>query len=234
VTTPKTRARILAYREHYNKNASQEKGYKVLPLYFLFFCILTTTSPTFSQAPQEQYATLLLDVNGYVSFKDSYKINYETNTFGLPVEYGIGLLFPASTRLSAGVLLHYKSRDAIFVNEMSISSFEIVPTVQYYLDEPVPKELHLYGRAGIGFIRSTAEGVIQATTDGTNVSSLKVSRPYYNIGIALGLGIVYPIGSLSGITAGLDVRTYFADPTSSGGLGNIGGVCIGIGYALGF
>ncbi|HEY6172423.1 MAG TPA: hypothetical protein VIX80_09215, partial [Candidatus Kapabacteria bacterium] len=172
--------------------------------------------------------------NGYVSFKDSYKINYETNTFGLPVEYGIGLLFPASTRLSAGVLLHYKSRDAIFVNEMSISSLEVVPTVQYYLDEPVPKELHLYGRAGVGFIRSTAEGVIQATPDGGTPSSMKVSRPYYNIGIALGLGIIYPIGTLSGITAGLDVRTYFADPTSSGGLGNIGGVCIGIGYALGF
>lgn len=173
-------------------------------------------------------------MNGYISFKDSYKINYETSTFGLPVELGIGLLFPASKRLSAGVLLHYKSRDAIFVNEMSISSLEVVPTVQYYLDEPMPEELHLFGRVGIGFIRSTAEGVIQATTDGSNVSNMKVSRPYYNVGIALGLGISYPIGALSGITAGLDVRTYFADATSSGGLGNIGGVCIGIGYAFGF
>ncbi len=234
MTTPKIRALLLAFSEHYNKNASREKGYKVLSLFFVFFCILAITSPTFSQPSEEQYATLLLDVNGYVSFKDSYKINYETSTFGLPVEYGIGLLFPASSRLSAGVLLHYKSRDAIFVNEMSISSLEIVPTVHYYLDEPVPNEIHLFGRAGVGFSRSTAEGVIQATTDGSNVSNLKVSRPYYNVGITLGLGIVYPIGSLSGITAGLDVRTYFADPTSSGGLGNIGGVCIGIGYALGF
>lgn len=200
----------------------------------MFLCLLTMTSPTFSQTTEEQYATLLLDVNGYVSFKDSYKINYETSTFGLPVEYGIGLLFPASNRLSAGMLLHYKSRDAMFVNEMSISSLEVVPTVQYYLDEPIPKELHLFGRAGIGFIRSTAKGVIQATPDGGNISNMKVSRQYYNVGIALGLGIIYPIGTLSGITAGLDVRTYFADPTASGGLGNIGGVSIGVGYALGF
>lgn len=224
----------MTYSLYYSKNAYQKKGYKVLPLFMLFFLASLSPNPTFSQSIEEQYATLLLDVKGYVSFKDSYKINYETSTFGLPVEYGIGLLFPASSRLSAGVLLHYKSRDAIFVNEMSITSLEIVPTVQYYLDEPLPKELHLYGRAGVGFIRSTAEGVIQATADGDNVSNMKVSRPYYNVGIALGLGIVYPIGSLSGITAGLDVRTYFADPTSSGGLGNIGGVCIGIGYALGF
>lgn len=152
----------------------------------------------------------------------------------MPIEMGIGLLFPASNRLSAGMLVHFKSRDAIFVNEMSISSLEVVPTVQYYLDEPVPKELHLFGRAGVAFIRSTAEGIIQSTTNGTNVSELKVSRPYYNVGLAIGLGIVYPIGSYSGITAGLDIRSYFADATSSGGLGNVGGVCIGIGYALGF
>lgn len=198
------------------------------------FFFLIAASPTFSQVEKEEYATLLLDVNGFISFKDSYTINYESNTLGLPVEFGAGLLFPTSKRLSAGVLLHYKTRKALFVQEMYISSLEITPSIQYYLDEPVPNELRLYGRTGIGFVRSTAQGIIQATSDGSNISSMKVSRAYYNVGLAIGLGIVYPIGDYSGISAGFDVRTYFADATSLGGLGNIGGVSIGIGYMLGF
>jgi hypothetical protein len=223
----------LATSNHYSKNGSRKKGYKVLALLVAIFLELCRTSPTFSQT-ENSYAVLLVEANGYMPFKDSYKINYETSTLGLPFEYSIGLLFPASSRLSIGGIVHYRSREAAFVGDMSVSNLEITPSIQYYLEEPVPKEIRIYGRTGVSFVRSNAQGVIRATTDGTTFNDKKVSRHYYNAGIAVGLGVMYPIGSLSGITAALDVRTYFGDPVSSGGLGNIGGVSVGIGYALGF
>jgi hypothetical protein len=204
-----------------------------------FFAVIFPLKSLRAQAGSESFtetrnATLFAEIGGYIPFKDSYKINYGTSTIGLPVELGIGMLFPASERLSAGAILRYKRREANFVDNMSISTVELYPSVMYYLEQPQFNELLLYGRTGLLLARSVTKGITQATKDGSNPADLQVSKDYYNIGFGIGLGLEYPLNHNSTLFADLHVGTYFADPVKNGGLGNIGGVSISVGYSIGF
>jgi hypothetical protein len=62
----------------------------------------------------------------------------------------------------------------------------------------------------------------------------EVSKDYYNFGVGLGLGLSYPLTSRSFVDAGVHVSIYVADPVSTGGLGNIGGVSFDVAYRFGF
>jgi opacity protein-like surface antigen len=205
----------------------------------IFFAAIFPFEPLRAQAGAESFtetrnATLFAEIGGYIPFKDSYKINYGTNTIGLPVELSIGMLFPASERLSAGAILRYKRREANFVSNMSISTVELYPSVMYYLEQPQFNELLLYGRAGLLLARSVAKGESLVTKDGSDPIESTVSKDYYNIGFGIGLGLEYPLNNYSTLFADLHVGMYFADPVKGGGLGNIGGVTIGVGYSIGF
>ena len=176
---------------------------------------------------------ILLSIGGYIPIHDSYRINYETQTFGLPIEIDGGLLFPASERLSVGMQLRYKRREASFVPDMSIATLELEPMAHYYLDKPRPDELRIYGLLSILLARETVAGNIESTRDGVKTISVPVSKGYYNIGFGIGLGVEYPVTTLSALFADVHFGTYFADATGRGGLGNLGGITISIGYKLG-
>jgi hypothetical protein len=176
--------------------------------------------------------TFLAEINGFIPFDQSYRINYGTSLAGLPIELAGGLCFPINSNLSSLVGIRYKRRTETYVPDFQIKTIEIELGVRDYLEKEHRDDLRLYGSAGLLLEKSTATGIIDATTDGTNITKTEVSKDYYNIGIGLGLGVEYPLTQASGLYAGLFLGIYFADPTSSGGLGNIGGVSIGLGYRL--
>jgi hypothetical protein len=175
---------------------------------------------------------ILAEGAGFIPFNQSYRINYQTSLAGIPMEVAGGLCFPVNSSLSALFEVRYKRRTAIFVPDFRIKTLEIELGVRDYLEKEREKDLRLYGSAGLLLVKSDAEGTIDATSDGTAPTPLEVSKSYYNIGLGLGLGVEYPLTSVSGLYAGFHIAIYFADPSGSGGLGNIGGLSIGLGYRI--
>jgi hypothetical protein len=170
---------------------------------------------------------------GFIPFSQSYRINYQTSLAGLPIEVVGGMCFPITPSLSALFEFRYKRRTADFVPDFRIKTLEIELGVWDYLEKEHPGDLRLYGSAGLLLCQSTAAGTLDATADGVNIVQSEVSQDYFNIGIGLGLGIEYPLSPTSGINFGLHIGVYFVDPIATGGLGNIGGVSIGLGYRFG-
>ncbi len=169
---------------------------------------------------------------GFIPFQQSYRINYQTSLAGLPIEIATGVCFPVNSSLSAMCEFRYKRRTAAFVSDFRIKTLEIELGVRDYLEKEHEKDLRLYGSAGLILAKSTAAGIINATSDGINVIPSEVSQDYFNIGIALGLGVEYALTNASSIYLGIHMGIYFADPIKSGGLGNIGGLSIGLGYRI--
>ncbi len=234
------------YNHLFTKKAFEGKKYeqktaRISVLMVAFILLVSIPSQLPAQIAEEHPLSsnysdnffILLQLGGYLPIHDSYKINYETKTIGLPLEIGGGLLFPVSERASTGAQFRFKRREAVFVPDMSLSSLEIEPMVHYYLEKPKLEELRLYGLLSLLLARTTVTGIIESTTDGTTIQPLQVSKGYYNIGFGIGLGLEYPIATLSAIYADLHLGTYFADGVTKGGLGNIGGITMSIGYKLG-
>ncbi len=176
---------------------------------------------------------LFAEASGFIPFNQSVRINYQTSLAGLPIEVAAGLGFPLNSTLSGIFELRYKRRTAIFFPEFRIKTLEIELAIRDYLEKAHANDLRLFGSAGFLLARSTAAGNIDATSDGKNIQPSEVSQDYYNIGLAIGLGIEYPVTDQSGIYFGFHIGVYFADPVSSGGLGNIGGLSISLGYRIG-
>lgn len=176
---------------------------------------------------------LFAEAAGFIPFNQSYRINYQTSLAGIPVEVAGGIGFPISSMLSGVFEIRYKRRTAVFVPEFRIKTLEIELAARDYLEKEHENDLRLYGSAGLLLTRSTAAGNINATPDGKNPVTAEVSQDYYNVGLGLSLGIEYPIAKYSGIYFGFHIGVYFADPTATGGLGNIGGVSIALGYRIG-
>ena len=173
---------------------------------------------------------LMLNGAGFIPFNSSYRINYESSLIGLPIELSGGIDFPLNHAIASALLVHYRRRTASFVSDMSITSIEVEPGIRAFLEKAHPNDLRLYGTAGLLLVRSTVAGIIDATRDGTAPIRKTTSKDYYNIGLALGLGIEYSISSVSSIYAGLRVGIYLANSTATGGLGNAGGLSLGLGY----
>jgi hypothetical protein len=170
---------------------------------------------------------------GFIPFSESYRINYHTSLAGLPFEIAGGLCFPVNPSLSAMFEFRYKRRTAVYVPDLRIKTLEIELGVHDYLEKEHENDLRLYGSAGLLLDQSTVAGNIEATSDGNNPVTAEVSKDYFNIGIGLGLGIEYPLTKVSALYLGFHLGVYFADPIATGGLGNIGGISIGLGYRLG-
>jgi hypothetical protein len=203
---------------------------KIIILVLAFFMAISENG--LSQETSLPDAMLLVEGAGFIPFSQSYRINYETSLAGLPVELAGGICFPINTSLASLVEFRYKRRTAIFVNDFRIKTLEVELGVRDYLEKEHDKDLRLFGSAGLLLEKSIAEGVIEATSDGKNITTLEASKNYYNIGLGLGLGIEYPFTQISGLYLGIHVGIYFADDASSGGLGNIGGLSIGLGYKI--
>jgi len=166
---------------------------------------------------------LFAEGTGFIPFSQSYRINYHTSLAGIPLEVAGGMCFPLNPSLSGMFEFRYKRRTAVFVPDFRIKTLEIELGVRDYLEKEHANDLRLYGSAGLLLARSTIEGTIDATSDGTGIKKAEVSQDYYNIGLGLGLGIEYPLTNLSGLYFGIHL----------GGLGNIGGISIGLGYRIG-
>ncbi|MEP7235725.1 MAG: outer membrane beta-barrel protein [Ignavibacteriota bacterium] len=173
------------------------------------------------------------EVSGFIPFSQSYRINYQTNLGGLPIEVTGGIGFPLNPSLSGIFSIRYKRRAAIFIPDFQIKTLEIELGLRGYLEKEHEKDLRLYGSGGPLLARSTVTGNLDATGDGHNITVTEVSQDYYNVGLGIGLGIEYPTARNSGLYFGFQIGIYFADKVETGGLGNIGGVSIGLGYHSG-
>ena len=193
---------------------------------------------TLSAQVQTDSVKLLPDVvffgegAGFIPFRESYRINYHTSLAGIPFEFAGGVCFPVNTSLSAMFGFRYKRRTAVYVPDLRIKTLEIELGARDYLEKEHENDLRLYGNAGLLLARATATGTIEATADGNNPRTTEVSKDYFNIGLGLGLGVEYPITKISAIYFGIHLGVYFADPFATGGLGNIGGLSIELGYRL--
>jgi hypothetical protein len=176
----------------------------------------------------------MIDGAGFIPFNSSYRINYESKLIGLPIELSGGFDFPVNQTLASALLVNYRRRTAMYVSDLSISTIEIEPGIRAFLEKSHPKDLRLYGSAGLLLIRSTVSGVLQSTKDGSPPVAMNASKDYYNIGIGLGLGVEYATDVHSSFYAGLKVGVYLANSTRTGGLGNAGGLSLGIGYRYAF
>jgi hypothetical protein len=177
---------------------------------------------------------LSADVSGFIPFSQSYRMNYETRLGSLPVEFGLTLGFPVNPSLTSSVEVRYRRRAAVFLDNVFISQLEITPGVKAYLEKEHTKDLRLYGTAGLLLAQSVVSGTVEATRDGNSIVSTPVSKTYYNLGIGFGLGLEYAVSSVSGIYGGLRIGVYLLDPVSRGGLGDAGGISLGLGYRYAF
>jgi len=208
--------------------------------YLLYFVLVSlfAEAPVFGQVLPDTGKPLpdilfFAETSGFIPFSQSYRINYQTSLAGIPVEVAGGIGFPLNSMLSGVFNVRYKRRTAIFVPDFRIKTLEIELAVRDYLEKEHDKDLRLYGSAGLLLARSTVAGNIDATADGKNIVPAEVSQDYYNVGLGIGLGVEYPVGKNSGIYFGFHIGIYFADAVATGGLGNIGGVSIGLGYRIG-
>src|SRR2546421_11546447 len=100
---------------------------------------------------------------GFIPFRESYRINYQTSLAGVPFELGGGVCFPLNPSLSGMFGIRYKRREALFVPDFRIKTLEIELGARDYLESEHEKDLRLYGSAGMLLARSTATGNIDAT-----------------------------------------------------------------------
>jgi hypothetical protein len=206
--------------------------------FFVVIFLLNFSTSVSAQTPHETESVSLPDVmlfaeaSGFIPFRESYRINYQTSLAGIPIEVAGGICFPLNESLSGMLEVRYKRRAEKFVQDFRIKTLEIELGMRDYLERRHDNDLRLFGSAGLLLARSTVSGNIEATPDGKDVIITEVSKDYYNIGLGLGLGIEYPVTKISGIYAVVNIGIYFADPVASGGLGNIGGLSIGLGYKI--
>lgn len=222
-----------AKKRHYiTKNAQSVRGYMTVTLLFFFLC-----SQVFAQeedtAPQLPYSIIVFaEIDGFIPIRETYRMNYESDLAGLPVEFAGGIHFPIDHRLSTGLSVRYRRRNVTFIPDVSLRSLELEPQVQYYLEEPQPGDLRIVGDVGLILARMTAEGPIESSKDGQSFQKQNVSKDYLNLGFGVGLAIEYPLAELSALFAHLHLSTLLFDPIDKGGLGNTGGISIGIGYKI--
>lgn len=178
--------------------------------------------------------TVYAEGSGFIAIRETYRLNYESDLGGLPIEISGGLHFPINTRLSAGLTTRYRRRTVTFIPDVSLRSLELEPGVKYYLEAPQPGELRIVGDAGLILARMTAAGPIESSPDGQNFETRTVAKDYLNLGFGVGLAVEYPVTELSAAFAHVRLGTYLLDPVDEGGLGNVGGISIGLGYKISF
>lgn len=221
---------MIAYKIH-------KRRVKYVNILTLFILFTTPMSSLPAQVLPDSGKTLpdvvfFAQGAGFIPFRESYRINYHTSLAGIPFEFTGGLCFPINTSLSAMFEFRYKRRVAVNIPDLRIKTLEIELGARDYLEKEHENDLRLYGNAGLLLARAATIGTIEATADGNNPKTTEVSKDYFNIGLALGLGIEYPFSKISALAFGIHIGVYFADPIASGGLGNIGGLSVELGYRI--
>ncbi len=210
-------------------------NYRFLAILFSLLIASVSTRSVSAQSliqeePKLPQLALSLQINGFIPFDQSYRLNYHTKLLALPFELAGELDFPLNQTLASSLEVRYRRREAIFLPDVSISTLELEPGIRAYLEKDHPGDLRLFGRAGLLLARNTVQGVIAATTDGNAITNRTVTKDYYNIGIGLGLGIEYRVSTSSNVFFSVRIGLQLADSPDTGGLGDAGGLSLGFGY----
>jgi hypothetical protein len=182
-------------------------------------------------AEAESYVAV--GVGAFLPLEQSYRINYSTSLGGLPIELDAALLLPISRTVLLDLGLSYLTRSANFIADTRISSFAIEPGIRIFLEPQRPQDFRIFALGGVIVAHTSVSGVVDATPDGTNPTQQSVSRSYLPIGGDVGLGLSYPISATTSVDGIVRTSVFFGSPSTSGGLGNIGGVSLMAQYRFG-
>ena len=199
------------------------------------FCVATSVqaqSDSLQKLPSTAY--IFGGVSGFIPFKQSYRINFATSLGGIPIEVNGGLSFPVSQTLLVPVTIRYIRRTANYVDGLTLTALSVEPGVHIFLDPYRPGELRFFGGASLLLSRATVSATINGTSDGTTLISEPATHQYLNFGIGLDLGLTYELTPTSALDGGIHLGVLLSNPTSHGGLGDIGGVSLGAVYRFGF
>jgi hypothetical protein len=172
--------------------------------------------------------------SGFIPFRQSYHLNYTTKLGGLPIEVSGGLGFPLNRSTWFPLTIRYIHRQATYVSNLELHTISIEPGVRVYLEKFQENELRFFGGASVILARTTLAAVIDASRDGSITGQQAAQHDYLNFGLGVDLGLSYPVTATSLIDGGVHLGILVANPVLSGGLGNVGGVSIGIDYRIGF
>ncbi len=173
-------------------------------------------------------------LGGFIPIRESYRLNYSTKVIGLPMEISGGFMFPVTTEIMVPITARYVRREANFIASTTIGVVSIEPGVRFYLEKERPKDLRIFGAIEGIIAEASVNSIYDVSPNGDVLSQGSASKDYLNIGIGFDLGVVYPLGS-SGALDGSVHTSYFPSNTiAHGGLGNIGGVSLTVGYRIGF
>ncbi len=201
-----------------------------------------TVKPTSGALRDSGITYVFLAIGGFIPTSQSYRLNFANSFVGLPVELSGGLLFPIAHDVFVPFTVRYEHRTANFVTGMSMAVTTIEPGVRYFFqrEDPSPSgsamihELRIFGAIEGLLAEASIAGSYDVSSDGTVTGTAQAQRSYFNVGIGIDLGLMYPLTPISALEVSVHFANFFANPISDGGLGNIGGVSISGAYRIGF
>jgi hypothetical protein len=179
-------------------------------------------------------------LGGFIPTSESYRLNFANSFVGLPIEISGGFLFPVGRDVFVPFTVRYDRRTANFITGMSMEVTSIEPGVRYFFERESLHDLRLFGGAEMlladasvaasYYVSSGPSSAMVGTVTGTALAQ----RDYFNIGVGLDLGLMYPLAPTTALEAIIHLATFLASPVANGGLGNIGGFSISADYRFGF
>lgn len=185
-----------------------------------------------STSPSETY--IFAGFGGFIPIRESYRLNYSTSLGGIPLEVMGGVMMPVSHTTLVPLTIRYQRREAKFVSSTSIGVLSFEPGARFFLERERRNDIRLFGGIEGLLAEATVQGQYESTSDGTTPIAATASKIYMNYGIGLDLGATYELAPASAIDVIIHIANYFGSPISSGGVGNLGGVSIGVAYRAGF
>ncbi len=209
------------------------------------FCVLTLACSTLSAQPKvpQRAATVLLDstvtyifagIGAFIPSTEGYRLNFSNSFIGLPIEINGGLLFPIGRDLFVPFTVRYDRRTANFITGMSMEVTSIEPGVRYFFQRENTHDLRIFGELEGVLANASVTGSYFVSSDGTVTGTALAERDYFNFGVGLDLGLMYPLTPTTAIEAIVHFAAFLISPVANGGLGNIGGVSLSADYRFGF
>ncbi len=182
---------------------------------------------------------IFASIGAFIPGEKSNSENFSNNFIGLPIELSGGLLFPVGRDVFVPFTVRYERRVANFVTGMSMEVTSIEPGVRYFFQHEsssptMQHEFRIFGGIEGLLADASVTGPYVVSPDGTSTGAATAQRDYFNIGLGLDLGLMYPLTRTTSIEAIVHYATYFASPVDDGGLGNIGGISLSASYRFGF
>jgi hypothetical protein len=177
---------------------------------------------------------IFASIGAFIPSSESYRLNFANSLIGLPIEVSAGLLFPLGHDVFVPFTVRYDRRTANFVTGMSMEVTSIEPGVRYFFQKENAHDLRIFGSVEGLLANASVAGSYDVSSDGTVSGTALAQRDYFNIGLGIDLGLMYPLIPTTSLEAIVHLATYLASPVANGGLGNIGGVSISASYRFGF